>query len=59
MNLCCLSKCKHNTPIKELEEHVAKLKQIEAELMARWAEDNNVKPFDMKEWYQRTGRSND
>ena len=58
-HLCCLSKCKHNTPIKELDEHVANLKKQEAEQQAKWARDNNVEPFDMKEWYKRTGRTND
>jgi hypothetical protein len=55
--MSCLGKCTHNTSPKALEDILAKQKAEQAAQEREWTK--HLEPFDMKEWYRRTGRSND
>ena len=58
-HLCCrVSKeCRHNSTPERIEEIIAQKKAEQAALEKEWVK--HLEPFDMKEWYRRTGRSND
>lgn len=65
-HLCCKvsNECWHNSTPERIAEIIAEGKaKRKAEEQEFWdkikKEDPNYKPFDMKEWYKRTGRSHD
>jgi hypothetical protein len=49
--------CRHNSTAQRIAELESQAKATQAALEKEWVK--HLEPFDMKEWYQRTGRSND
>lgn len=51
--LCCRFECIHNSTPERLAEISAEMKAKEKERDEKYWKDNNMEPFDMKEWYKR------